>query len=212
MQRTLPCLAWLLVGLLPASAFGSVILSENFDELTPGASATAVGQFVAISGTNVDIVGSVNGSYFPTLCVAPESGNCIDMDGSNGNPQGVLQSAAMIPAGTYYLSFQLIGSQRGVTTSTTVTFGPYNQTFVLATGDTSSGIVSNVAVTLTSPSYLTFTSNTSGNIGALLDNVLITTTPASTPSPTPAPPTLLLIVAGGLALAGYAWWSRRRVA
>lgn len=212
MKRYSPCLAGLLLGLLPVSMFASVVLTENFDELTPVASATSVGQFSAISGTNVDITGALNGSYFPGLCVAPESGNCVDMDGTNGNPQGILQSNTTFPAGTYYLSFMLIGSQRGNTTSTTVTFGPYNQTFTLASGDVSSGIVSNMQVTLTAPSVLTFTSNTPGNIGALLDNVLITTTPATTPSGVPAPSTMWLTIIGCMAVAAYVWWSRRRSA
>ncbi len=133
------------------------------------------------------------------------------MDGTNGaNPQGVLQSNTALPAGTYLLSFNLIGSQRGVTTSTTVTFGPYSQTFVLTSGDVASGIVSNVPVTLTAPSFLTFTSNTAGDVGALLDNVLVTTT--TTPAVTPAPSSLWLVIGGCAALLGYALWSRRRLA
>ncbi len=209
MERCLSWSACVVFGLLSASAYAATVLSENFNELTPGPSATSVGAFSTLSGTNVDIVGSVNGSYFPTLCVAPESGNCIDMDGSGGNPQAILQSNATFPAGTYYLSFNLIGSQRGNTTSTTVTFGPYSRTFVLASTDVSSGIVSNVPVTLTAPSPLTFTSNTPGDMGALLDNVLITNSP---PATTPAPPTLWLVIGGCMAVLGYTLWSRRRLA
>jgi hypothetical protein len=38
--------------------------------------------------------------------------------------------------GTYTLSFDLIGSQRGLTTSTTVTLGSlFNQTFILGSSD-----------------------------------------------------------------------------
>jgi len=58
--------------------------------------------------------------------VAPESGNVVDLDGTGGNPQGVLQSNSAIslsPGVNYYLSFDLIGSQRGIDTSTTVTLG-----------------------------------------------------------------------------------------
>jgi hypothetical protein len=201
--------ACLVFGVFSASAYAATLLSENFNELTPGPTATSVGAFSTIGGTNVDIVGSVNGSYFPTLCVAPESGNCIDLDGSSGNPQGILQSNATFPAGTYYLSFNLIGSQRGNTTSTTVTFGPYSQTFVLVSTDVSSGIVSNVPVTLTAPAQLTFTSNTPGDLGAVLDNVVITNSP---PATTPAPPTLWLVIGGCMAVAAYTAWSRRRLA
>jgi hypothetical protein len=212
MKRHLFVLASLALGVVPASMRAGVVLSENFDELTPAATAFSAGAFSAIGGTNIDIVGNLNGSFFPTLCVGPESGNCIDLDGSNGNPQGIFQSNTAIPAGTYYLSFDLIGSQRGNTTSTTVTFGPYNQTFTLASGDVTTGIVSNVQVTLTSPSFLTFTSNTPGNTGMLLDNVLITTTVTTPPVTTPAPATLGLTIFGCMALLGYVLWARRRLA
>jgi hypothetical protein len=202
--------AWLFLGLLPASVRASVVLSENFNELTPHLAVTSVGSFSAIDGTNVDIVGDLNGSVYPALCVAPESGNCIDLDGTGGHSQGILRTKSTIPAGTYHLSFDLIGSQRDRTTSTTVTFGPYSQTFVLNAGDVSNGIVSNVPVTLSSPAYLTFTSNTPGVVGALLDNVLVTS--AAPPAATPAPPTLWLMIAGCMALLAYALWHRRRLA
>src|SRR5215467_1150052 len=124
----------------------ATILSENFNALTPQLTATSAGAFSTVGGTNVDIVG---GAVFGALCVAPASGNCIDLDGSNGLAQGILQTTAAIalsPGVSYFLSFDLIGSGRGVTTSTTVTFGPYSQTFTLPSGDTSSGIVANQLV------------------------------------------------------------------
>src|SRR5580700_8814897 len=125
-------LAVSMVWALSGSVQGATMLTENFDELTPAPSATSAGAFSTIGGTNVDIVGSINGSFFPTLCVLPESGNCIDLDGSGGNPQGILQSVSTFtlnPGTDYFLSFDLIGSQRGNSTSTTVSFGPYSQTF-----------------------------------------------------------------------------------
>jgi hypothetical protein len=204
-MRTFYRLAVLALSFLPVAALGATLLSENFDELTPGAAITSVGAFSAIDGTNIDIVGSLNGSFDPSICAAPESGNCVDMDGSGGNPQGILQSNAsftLVPGTNYYLSFQLVGSRRGTSASTTVTFGPYSQTFNLASADVTSGIVVNQLVTVatTTVTNLTFTSNTPGIQGNLLDNVLITSAPAS-PSPTPAPPTWLLSVIGLMAAA-----------
>jgi hypothetical protein len=154
----------------------TVQFSENFDNLKPQLSVTSAGSFHTLNGTNVDIVG---GSLFGSLCSAPESGNCIDMGGTGGNPQGMLQSTNPItlkPGVKYYLSFDLIGSQRGNTTSTTVTFGPYNQTFILASGDNKSGIVANAPVSVSAPqsAYLTFANNTNTEEGALLDNVRVT--------------------------------------
>ena len=155
---------------------GTIILQENFDELTPALGVTSAGVFTAINGTNVDIVG---GSLDGSLCVSPESGNCVDLDGTGGDSQGDIESGPITlnPGVQYTLSFDLIGSQRGVTTSTTVSFGPYSQTFVLASNDDTNGIVSvPITVPSTTLTYLQFQSNTPGEVGALLDNVLITTT------------------------------------
>jgi hypothetical protein len=158
-----------------------------------------VGAFSAINGTNVDIVG---GALFGSLCVAPTSGNCVDLDGTSGNSQGILQTNTpimLVPGVNYFLSFDLIGSQRGTTSSTTVSFGPYTQTFVLGSADVTSGIVTNQLVTVSSSTLanLTFTSNTPGNVGSLLDNVLVTSGTTTVPEPTGA----TLICCGLAALA-----------
>ena len=164
-----------------------------------------MGSFSAVGGTNVDIVG---GALFGNLCVSPESGNCVDLNGSGGLSQGMLRTTVPItlhPGTTYTLSFDLTGSQRGVTTSTTVTFGPNSQTFVLASNDDTHGIV-NVSMTVQSPTqaFLEFDSNTPGNVGALLelDNVRISSGTTVVPEPT----TLLFM------LTGFAGIGARRVA
>jgi hypothetical protein len=169
--------------------FASTItnLNENFDELTPGPTKTVIGTtFVTINGTNVDIVGADNGSFFPQLCVSSESGNCIDLDGSGGNPVGQLQSANEFAAGNYLLSFDLIGNQRtSGTTSATVTLGNYSDTFVLSEFDDSDGIVVNQPVTVSTPGYLLFVSNdpAGDQSGQLLDNVVVTSATSSVPEP-----------------------------
>lgn len=171
----------------------TTLLYENFDELIPQVGVSAVGEFQTINGTNVDIVGNSNGNLFGNLCVAPESGNCIDLDGSAGNPQGQLQSVNEFAAGTYNLSFDLNGSERGNATSTTVTFGNFDEVFNLLS---TNGVEVEATVTLSSPSYLLFASNTPGNAGALLDNVDV--------YPSPEPSSWILLGAGLLALMGLA--------
>ncbi|MGA7156366.1 MAG: hypothetical protein WBY53_05950 [Acidobacteriaceae bacterium] len=191
---------------LTTSIHATTILNENFDELTAELSVTSAGAFSTIDGTNVDIVGAGDG--FASLCAAPESGNCIDMDGTGGKPQGQLESNQEFAAGTYDLSFDLVGSQRGPSSSTTVSFGNYDQTFTLASSDDTDGIIVNELVTLTSPGYLLFTSDdpTGDEEGSVLDNVVVSTVGST--SVTPEPPALLLLATG---LAGLALMLHKRL-
>lgn len=196
--RFLLCLPALL--LMTGVLHADTVFSENFDEVTPGLGLTTAGAFSAINGTNVDVVG---GALFGSLCHAPESGNCVDMGGSGGkNPSGNIEltTALNLAPGTYYLSFDLIGSQRDTTTMTTVNFGPYSQSFTLGPEDFISGIVSNQAVVWGGGTIqLQFVDNSpANNIGALLDNISITTSA----SPVPEPDSLLLLATGLIGGAG----------
>jgi PEP-CTERM motif len=168
-----------------ASVQGATILGENFDELTVQLAATSAGVFTTSGGTNVDITATAIG--FGVLCASPAFGNCVDLDGTGGNSQGILQSGPITlkPGVNYFLSYDLIGSGRGNTTSATVTFGPYSSTFTLDSGDTSTGIVSGALVTVssTTTTNLRFASNTPGEVGSILDNVFVRTSTATVPEP-----------------------------
>jgi hypothetical protein len=88
--------------------------------------------------------------------------------------------------GTYTLSFDLIGSQRGLTTSTTVTLGSlFNQTFILGSSDLTDGIVNDTITVAAPTTALIFTSDTPGNIGALLDSVNFAAASVATPPSLP---------------------------
>jgi hypothetical protein len=198
MRSKFPAIVALVLMGTSGTAMSATLLSENFDELTANLDVAAVGAFSTVGGTNVDIVGSADG--FAALCAAPESGNCVDLNGTGGNPQGELQSSMLFGAGSYLLSYDLIGSRRGQTDSATVTFGSYTQEVTLTSSDVSSGIVVDVPVTVTTPGYLTFASDTTGNVGLVLDNVSV-----STAVPEPAAFSLL-----GFGLAGVGFMRRRK--
>lgn len=188
-----------LVLIWPAASKADSI-TENFDELTPALNATDVGAFTVTSGS-VDVVG---GGLFGSLCVAPESGNCVDLNGSTSTAGQISTADLTLAPGTYTLTFDLIGDQRGSPASATVTLGSlYDQTFVLASDDVTSGIVSttiNVGTTTVAP--LIFSSNQNSNVGLLLDNVSLI------PVSVPEPATLSLL---GIGLASL-FFIRRRAA
>jgi hypothetical protein len=197
--------------IIAAPLHASTIFSENFNNAVNGLTVTQAGQFNTINGTNVDVVG---GSNFGYLCVGPESGQCVDLGGTGGQAFGNLVTSINLAPGTYDLSFDLIGSQRGETTQTIVTFANnsqtpiYSQTFTLDSGDDTTGVVTNQLITITTGGayQLQFLNNAysgdDGNVGALLDNVTLTSLSPIQNSAVPEPATLSLLATGLIGAAG----------
>ena len=162
--------------------FGSldpIFFQDNFDSYSTGTynNPSTLGSNWTVNGS-IDVVG---GAFFGGLVVGHESGNAIDLDGA---AQGGLTSALIILApGTYTLTFDLNGSQRGVATSTTVTLGSFvNDTILQNSADILTGKTYNFTVLTGTSANLVFASNTPGSIGSLLDNVVLSGT-LTTPEP-----------------------------
>jgi hypothetical protein len=204
---------------LPMAGYAqtTTLLSENFNELTPMLGATDVGAFETIDNaagvmTNVDLIG---GSVFGDLCMSPATLNCVDLNGTAGrgppgsDPRGILRSRmsfTLKPGLVYTLSFVLNGDPAGAfDTSTTVTFGGKASTFNLPPDHRGTTTIE-IKPSEPTPTFITFASNQSGNVGSILDDVLLTSSPISA---VPEPATLGLMVLGLLGGVGLAGRKRR---
>jgi hypothetical protein len=207
---------------LPAAgqAQTTTLLRETFDEarLFPMLGATDVGAFETIDNaagvmTNVDLIG---GHLFGHLCASPATLNCVDLNGTAGrgppgsDPQGILRSKtsfALKPGFVYTLRFVLNGDPAAVfDTSTTVTFAGKASTFNLPPDHRGTSTIE-IKPTEPTTTFITFASNQSGNIGSILDDVFLTSSPISA---VPEPATLGLLVLGLLGGAGAGFARRKR--
>jgi hypothetical protein len=186
-------LAGLLAGACSANA--QIVFSDTFDADTQGLNkASFLGGWSVSDGT-VDVVGT---GFFDLY---PGNGNYVDLDGSTGNA-GVFSKALDLTAGvTYTASFFLGGSRRGDSNLVDVDFGSSLASFTLASSDP----LAERSIAFTpgsSGSYsLSFANAGGDNLGAILDNVVVST------AVIPEPETYALMLAG---LGAVAFVSRRR--
>ena len=182
------------VALVAGNASASILLSDNFDAGSPHADQlnwTGDATFnVTSPPSSVDLIGA--GGSFDFI---PGHGGYIDLDGSSGsgnNPAGQLTSVASFGPGTYTVTFDLAGNQRGASSqSTTVSLGDFSQTF----GPLASSVgFTNQTITFSTSTagHLVFTeTGPSDQQGNLLDNVALS-------GPEPATWAMMLMGFGGL--------------
>jgi hypothetical protein len=192
---------------------GTVIFTDTFND---GATSqlnwsgdtifTSLSSFSGGTGTpSTDYVSAVN--PYGITCFTATDG-CVDLDGSmpvgSANPSGVLQYNTPLAAGTYTLTFELSGNQRGGGNQVTfVTLGGNNPGNVIWS---SGGVKSSMPWTLETVTFSTHGGQSldflerpiNDDMGNLLDNVTLTLISNAVPEPM----TWTLMLAGFGAMGG----------
>lgn len=171
----------------PVASQAAVVFSDNFNASAAGLNVTPTGWMVS-DGT-VDVV---SGGF----CVA---GQCVDLDGSTGDAGILSRSFGLLGGVDYLLSFDLSGNRRGGSDDVLITFGTSTLSFddlmssspytghSLAFTPGSDGVYS-----------ISFANAGGDNVGALLDNVVITSDdgqPVGVPEPDSAALAALAVAA-----------------
>ena len=192
----LKCLVSVCVVAGSLGAQAAPVFSDNFDASVSGLNVVPTGW--TVSDGTVDVVGG-------GFCV---SGLCVDLDGSTGNAGILSRDFALVGGVDYTLNFDLSGSKRGSgTDDILISFGtatlflddlaaaaPYT-TYSLDFLPGSDGIFS-----------ISFANAGGDNIGALLDNLVLTS--GDPPNGTIPEPGVLALL--GIGLAGLALIRRRK--
>ena len=188
------------VAVFSLGAQASPIFSDNFDaEGTPEQSVlnyTGFGQWTVSEGT-VDLIYNTN--RWGIDC-AGGSGKCVDLDGSTRSAGTLTSNSFSLPVGTYALTFDVSGNQRGGSDDTVnLTLGGYlSDAITLSAADSWQTMTRNFTVSAQSTDYIRFNHDGGDNIGIMLDNVYLTSVPE---------PGILILFGLGLAGLGAA---RRR--
>jgi hypothetical protein len=178
----------LMVMFIATSSQAATVFVDNFN-LENGSSEflnyTGFAHWNVTDGT-VDLIG--NGGTFDFY---PGNGMYVDLDGST-KLAGILTTIATFTPGTYELQFDLAGSTRGDTNTVDISLGDWNTSLNLASN--AKWTTYKCDFTTTSTGALVFHNLGGDNLGAILDNVKVSSVPL------PAP--ILLFASGLLGLIG----------
>ena len=178
---------------LGSAAQAAPVYADNFNANLVGLNAVPTGW--TVTGGTVDLIGSgANGTLADLL---PGNGVYVDLDGST-NQAGLLTSPLLSLLGgvTYTATFDLAGSQRGSNETGTVTFGSTSLGFNIVSSVGFVGFSLSFTPSVGGNYTLSFQNDGGDNVGALLDNVVVTEVAAAVPEPE----TYALLGAGLLAM------------
>lgn len=191
MRRSLA--ATFALSLLSATAAQAVpLFNDTFDSEALALNG-ALDNWTVSDGT-IDVIGTGFFDFYPG------NGNYLDLDGSTGNAGKITTNTVFnLLAGTYTLSFELGGSNRGDVNSVTVALGSiFSEVFTLA----SNAPLQTISRTITLASAagsgaLSFNHAGGDNSGLILDDVSLDFSRVQ--SAVPEPSSLALLALGGVA-------------
>jgi len=173
----------------------AVVFQDDFNSENGGAGITNYAGFAnwSVSSGTVDLIG--NGYYD----FYPGNGLYVDLDGSSNQAGTLATSVASFSAGTYTLKFNLAGNARGGSDTVNVALGDWSTTFTNLPYNAPFSPAYSFTFTTTTAGSLSFHNIGGDNVGAILDNVELSTA-------VPEPSILFLLGSG---LMGFAAIRRR---
>jgi hypothetical protein len=176
---------------VPLATQAGTIFSDGFEADAAGLNVVPTGWTITNGGT-VDIIGF--GCHSGALCV--------DLDGSTSFAGVLAHTFSATQGVNYTLSFWLTGSQRGDVNTVDIVLGGATLT-VASIASSAPATLYSLAWTATSTGTASFSFHNLGgdNVGAILDDVLVSTASGAVPEPG----SVVFLGAGLAGLAAFGW-------